>query len=111
MNDYTLILIQSPPTPDLEALDVALALAAFDQKVILLFIGAGCVWLNNDQHARSVGSKSPSKVLAALPMYDCNDLYYLPEIASEYQYNPLATPLSAEKCQQLVAQSQHCLSF
>ncbi|MBE0483437.1 MAG: DsrE family protein [Bacterioplanes sp.] len=109
----TLVIIQSPPSPDLEALDVVLALAAFDTDLALLFLGAGKQWLHPSQQAMLVGGKSPSKALAALPMYGCDDIYYLnnTDQSCELHDSSVATPLSVDQCQQLLTQCQHCLSF
>ncbi len=64
-----LIHITTPPTPDCEALEYALAMAAFDLDVRVLFSGRGLHWLTQNQSARRAGGKNPSKLLAALPMY------------------------------------------
>lgn len=108
----TLVIIQSPPSPDLEALDVILSLAAFETQVSVLFVGTGREWLHNSQHARLQSGKSPSKALAALSMYGCHDVYYLDDacVASQTP-TTLAKPLSEQQCQQWITQHQHCLSF
>ena len=69
MTSSTLIHVTPPPSPDCEALEYALALAAFDLEVAIVFSGDGLFWLQPNQSARSVGGKSPSKLLAALPMF------------------------------------------
>lgn len=68
MANYT-IYINTAPTRDCEALELALAMAAFDHHVNLVFAGAGRHWLNASQAPRCEGGKSPSKLLASLPMY------------------------------------------
>lgn len=52
-----------------EALDMAFALAAFDQPVSLLFTGAGVNWLRNGQITDAIEQKSLEKNLAAAPIF------------------------------------------
>lgn len=58
-----------------EALDVAMAAAAFDQSVAMLFLGDGVLQLLNAQHGDAIGQKSHDKQLSALPLYDVDTLY------------------------------------
>ncbi|MGB1091973.1 MAG: DsrE family protein [Oceanobacter sp.] len=69
------VVISSPPTPDLEALELPLALAAFDHEVTLVFVGAGVLWLSKSQQSRKPEGKSPSKFISALPMYECEQVF------------------------------------
>lgn len=71
-----LIIIRNAPSADLEAIELALAMGAFDHKVTLLFVGAGLLWLINHQQERKPDGKSPSKLVNALPIYDCEAVYY-----------------------------------
>lgn len=57
------------------AVDTALAAAAFEQAVSVLFMGAGVLNLIPDQEARAVGSRNIGRLLASLPMYDIDTLY------------------------------------
>lgn len=77
MNKPLLIHITSAPTPDCEALEYALAMAAFDLDVRLLFSGAGLGWLVQGQSSRKPDGKNPAKLLSALPMYGIDELGYL----------------------------------
>ncbi|XKH00776.1 DsrE family protein [Marinobacter nauticus] len=52
-----------------EALDMSLSLAAFDQPVALLFIGAGVNWLRKQQAPEGIGQKSLEKNLSAAPIF------------------------------------------
>lgn len=73
-----LIICRQPPYGQSyarEALDVALAAAAFDQPVTLLFLGDGVVQLLNTQDSAAINEKSFEKQLSALPLYDINSLY------------------------------------
>jgi tRNA 2-thiouridine synthesizing protein C len=51
-------------------LDVALAAAAFEQDVQLLFSGDGVWQLLRDQDAGQINSKSHLKTLQSMPLYD-----------------------------------------
>ena len=77
MDKSILILVTQPPTPDCEALEYALAMAAFDISVKLLFTGDGVYWLQQNQAARKTGGKSPSKLLAATGLYGVEDIGYI----------------------------------
>jgi len=69
MSKQILILVTTPPTPDCEALEFALAMAAFDHDVSILFCGDGLFWLEAGQSERKPGGKNPQKLVKALPMY------------------------------------------
>lgn len=58
-----------------EALDMAMAAAAFDQRVALLFLGDGALQLVAGQQAAAIGQKALDKQLSALPLYDVTELY------------------------------------
>jgi tRNA 2-thiouridine synthesizing protein C len=58
-----------------EAIDVALATAVFDQNLALLFIGDGVWQLLKNQQSESIAAKSQQKMLAALVLYDIEDIY------------------------------------
>ena len=112
----TLVVIQTPPTADAEPLELAMALAAFDLPVTLLFIDAGLLWLCKDQQARRDGGKSPSRLLSALPMYDCDEVYHSARdqqalnLTSE-QLSNISTPVQDDEIQRLVARHNVTLGF
>lgn len=112
-SEKTLVIIQSPPTPDLEALDIILSLAAFEIPVSVLFIGAGRLWLCPSQEPRRHGGKNPSKALLALPMYGCTDIFYAEDGDDTLikHATKLATPITQQQCQHWMSQHAHCLSF
>jgi tRNA 2-thiouridine synthesizing protein C len=58
-----------------EALDAALAAAAFEQNVQILFTGDGVWNLLPEQDASSINSKDTSKMLQALDYYDISDVF------------------------------------
>jgi tRNA 2-thiouridine synthesizing protein C len=105
------VVISSAPDPDLEALELPLALAAFDQSVCLVFLGSGVFWLLDEQKSRRPEGKSPSRVVSALPLYDCGPLYYSRSDAERLNVSgaalsPLATPCSAEAIAGLLSGDQ-----
>ncbi|MDP2608741.1 MULTISPECIES: DsrE family protein [unclassified Oceanobacter] len=113
---YNLIIINSAPVSDAEPIDMALALAAFDQPTTLLFSGPGIYWLINHQAARKAGGKSPSRLIAALPMYECDAIYYSSSdrdslCLAAKQLSSLASAVSDDTIKTLIASSHHCLSF
>jgi len=58
-----------------EAIDIALAAAAFDQPLSLLFAGDGVYQLKKEQNSEAIASKNHGKVLTALPLYGIDTLY------------------------------------
>ncbi|MDP4916715.1 MAG: DsrE family protein, partial [Haliea sp.] len=52
------------------ALDTALATAAFEQPVNLLFLGAGVLQLIPHQDSSAVGVRNLRKVIDSMPLYD-----------------------------------------
>lgn len=73
-----LIVCRRPPYGESfarEALDVALATAAFDQAVAILFLGDAVMQLISPQHSADIGQKAHDKQLSALPLYDVDKLY------------------------------------
>ena len=112
----TLILLSTPPSQDMEPLELALALAAFDHPVTLLCLEAGLGWLLSKQQPRKVQGKSPDKLVSALPMYDIDQIWYAESalLASPLeagQLTPLAKALDDTGIRTLIQQHQHCLRF
>lgn len=73
-----LLVYQRPPygsTLARDALDVALAAAAFGQSVSVLFLGDGVWQLRAAQRGAAIDHKDFDRQLAALPMYDIDHLY------------------------------------
>ncbi len=58
-----------------EALDAAMAAAAFDQQVSMIFLGDGVWQLCRRQQPEAIGQRSLEKQLATLPLYDVSHLY------------------------------------
>ena len=74
---YLFLLRQSPYGSTLarEALDMALATAAFDQKVQLVFLNDGVYQLIENQQAEIKQRKNISKTLDALSLYEIDEIY------------------------------------
>ena len=58
-----------------ESLDAALACAAFDQKVSILFMDDGVFQLQKEQNGSTIGLKGVEASLPALTIYDINNIY------------------------------------
>ena len=73
-----LFIMQRPPygsSAARESLDAALAAAAFEQEVQLLFTGDGVWQLLPDQAADAIHCKNIGKMLQALAYYDIKDVF------------------------------------
>lgn len=73
----TLVVIDYPPYGGWigrEALDLAFAMAAFDQPVALLFSGTGVNWLRQGQEAGAIGQKTLTRQLSAAPVFGISEL-------------------------------------
>jgi sulfur relay (sulfurtransferase) DsrF/TusC family protein len=112
----TLIIISSPPTLDLEPIELTLALAAFDRAPTVLLLGQGIHYANLLQSEKKPNGKSPSKVVSVLPMYDCEDIYVSEKnmleqgfIKSDLQDS--CKLVGDEQIKQLINQSKHCVNF
>ncbi len=73
------------------ALDVALAFAAFDQAISLLFLDQGVLQLLSAQQSEFIGQKNIAKILSSLSLYGIEHVY-----ADEQAMNRLG--LTADKC-------------
>jgi tRNA 2-thiouridine synthesizing protein C len=90
-----------------EALDAALAAAAFEQRVQLLFTGDGVWNLLPGQSPDVINSKDTSKMLQALSYYDIEEVYADAASLDERQFpaGQMAIPtqpLSGEALRMLV---------
>ena len=56
-------------------LDAALAYAAFDQPVSVLFAGAGVLQLAPEQAPAGIGRKSLRRLIDSMPLYDLEAVY------------------------------------
>lgn len=76
------------------SIDVALAAAAFEQPVDLLFMGDGVLQLIPDQDSCSIGLKNVGRQLAALPLYDINSVYVDSTAVARYQLDLSRAPVN-----------------
>ena len=120
MNQKRLLIVcRRPPYGESfarEALDVAMAGAAFDQAVTLLFLDAGVMLLATRQHSDGIDEKSLEKQFAALPLYDVNELYVDAEALQRYRLRAddlslPAQPLNTDEIAALLQRSDIVLNF
>lgn len=98
------------------ALDTALAAAAFDQPVALLFQGEGVLQLLPGQDSRAAGVRNLRKVIDSLPLYDIETLYVDAAAASAFGLQRDTLPagalwLDAAGVRALLARYDHVLGF
>ena len=125
MGDYsderrkTLIVVRRAPygsSLSRASLDAALALAAFDQRVDILFMGDGVLHLLPDQMSSEIGAKNVGKLLASLPLYDIDSIHLDSNAADQYQIDTAHLPLTAHRLDNagitlLLAEYDHLLGF
>lgn len=114
-SDYVVIIIETPPAPDLEASELTLALAAFDLPVQVVFTGAGVFWLLT-QEARKKGGKSAAKVLKAFPLYGIDQALLTTEDIKTYSLNINNLAIkpkvkSTEDLHAIIQNAAHCFTF
>ena len=98
------------------ALDTALAAAAFDQPVDLLFLGDGVLQLQAGQDTAALGLKNCGRLLASLPLYDIDKVYADAAAVERYGLPIDQTPVPAELLDhqamaELMANCDHLLGF
>ena len=98
------------------SLDVALAAAAFEQPLSLLFMGDGVLQLLAGQESQAMGVKNIGRLLASLPLYDIERVYVDAEAATRYGIDlgdaPVATQaLDGPGIHQLMTDCDHLLGF
>ena len=98
------------------ALDAALASAAFDQAVDLLFMGDGVLQLQPDQDSTSFRMKNMGRQLASLPLYDIDHVYVDAQAAARYNMDLSKAPLHTRQLDdheihQLMVGYDHLLGF
>jgi tRNA 2-thiouridine synthesizing protein C len=112
----TLIILTKAPTPDLEPIELLLALAAFEQNPKLLLLGPGIFHANSLQQEKKPQGKAAGKVLSVLPMYDCEEILIsksdLAQTSLEVEdLQSFCRLISDEEIKQLIQQSKHCVTF
>lgn len=68
--------------PGKEVIDALLACSAYGQNIALLFLNDGVFHLKSHQQAAKIEQKSIEKMLAALEIYDVNEIYACEESIS-----------------------------
>jgi len=113
-----LILRRSPYGSSLSraGIDTALAFAAFDQEISLLFAGDGVLQLLPDQDTGLAGVRNLGRLLASLPLYDIEQVYVDAAAAARYGVDladaPLATvALDGDGIRRLLDDHDHLLGF
>ena len=99
-----------------EALDTAMAAAALDVPVTLLFDGDGVLQLLPEQAGTELGVRNLSQVLEALPAFEVERCFVAAEALAQrsLQPNPLALPgplLDAEAVAALVRSAEVVLTY
>lgn len=115
----TLIVIRHTPygsSLGRAALDAALAMAAFEQPVNILFLGDGVLHLLPDQDGSVLGVATISKLLASLPLYDIDSVYVDAEAAAKYHIAAADSSLerqflSRARVRDLLSSNDHLLGF
>ncbi|MBD1388553.1 DsrE family protein [Neiella sp. HB171785] len=97
-----------------ETLDAALAFAAYDQQVSLLFSGQGVRQLVPTPNAADAGAKNLGKLFNALPLFDIDQVYIAADEAKAMNLNPqslIGSPelISNDRIRQLLLEATHVI--
>jgi len=98
------------------SLDTALAAAAFDQPVELLFLGEGVLQLIPDQDSAAIDVRNIGKLITSLPLYDIDAVHVDAQAAARYAIEVEQLPLEvrlldATAVSQLMADCDHLVGF
>ncbi|MCB1679949.1 MAG: sulfurtransferase complex subunit TusC [Halioglobus sp.] len=77
------------------AIETALAVAAFEQPVDILFMGDGVLQLLGQQDSQASGSRNMGRLLASLPLYDIEAVYVDGQAAAAYGVDLANSPVAA----------------
>ena len=99
-----------------EFLDAILMAAAFDQHVVVVFLGDGVYAIKQHQKPNALGMKNSLPTFDTLPVYDINDVFVEQEslrerglTAEELQIS--LTALSREQLGEKMVMADHIFSF
>lgn len=97
-------------------IDAALATAAFDQPVELLFMGNGVLQLLPEQGSEALGLKNLGKLLGSLPLYDIETVNVDATAIERFHLNPAelilpVTLLDGPAIHALLSQADHLMGF
>ena len=98
------------------SLDTALAAAALELPVRLLFMGNGVLQLLPDQQSDAAGVKNIGRLLASLPLYDIESVYIDAAAVTRFAIEPddlvlPVQPLDAKAMHRLIDASDHVIGF
>jgi tRNA 2-thiouridine synthesizing protein C len=111
MKRYLFIISRSPYASShaLEQLEAAMVAAVFEASVAVLFRDEGAWNLQQDQTGGSIGQKTLTKVLSALPAYEVEELYVCADALGTLgvQIDPSLTvkPINLTEQQSLISTS------
>lgn len=114
-----LVVVRQPPYGSSLArasLDTALAGAALEQPVSLLFMGDGVLQLLPDQQSEAIGVKNIGRLLGSLPLYDIESVYIDAGAAARYQLETSdlvlpVTPMDPAAMRGLINDCDHVIGF
>ena len=98
------------------SLDAALAMAAFDQPLAVLFLGDGVLHLLPEQDSHAIGVKNIGKLLASMPLYDITAVFAEAAAVERYGLDLTAAPLPCQSLEtadirKLMTDNDHLLGF
>lgn len=118
MKKFLFIIQQLPfsTSKSLETLELALGLAAFEQKITLIFMRDGVLQLLNKQNPATIFYKDFTKVFAGLNLFSITDVYIEQSALNKYALNAnimsiTPKPLSDEQIADLITNHDIILSF
>jgi len=98
------------------AVDAALAMAAFEQPVKVLFLGDGVLQLFPSQDSQRIGLKNIGRLLASFPLYGIEQVYADAQALRRYGMDPLTAPVNTlpledDAVRALLCDHDHLLGF
>ncbi len=78
------------------SLDAALAAAAFDQTVSVLFMGGGVLHLLPTQDSTVIETRNIAKLIASFPLYDIEKIYVDATALARFSIQPADLPQTIE---------------
>lgn len=99
-----------------ELIDVALAGAAFEQNISLVFMGAGVIQLVEKQNPGAIEQKNLTKMLAMLALYDVDNILVHDKALNQFELSntPLTTQFKVadnKAINECLAQQDICMSL
>ena len=118
MKKYLIILRQAPfkNSLSLEAQELSLALAAFEQNVSLLFIEDGVLQLLANQESAAISHKDFTKTYTGLDLFDIKNVYIEQTALERYRLNAeklniVATQITNTEISDLIAKHDIILTI